>query len=168
MSKNLCKLISTLFVAGFSMIANAEAPSTVRLVQVQGDVMVNDGVKYQKASSGNQVKMGSKLVTAKNATVNMVYENGCVKTVKANTIITVGSQNECTTAIFKNEKTYVAAAAGDTVLQGTKQKGFWQQMASGKWVFIGLGGAALAYGISSTNSDSTDSIVVVSPAAPPV
>ena len=163
MKNKVSNLIAIFIATTFSATVCAESIPSVRLLQVQGNVMVNDGAKFQKATSGMQLKPGSKVVTAKDATVNMVYQNGCVKTVKSNTLITVGSSDECTTAMFKNEKTYVAAAAGDTTLQNTQEKGFWQQLTPGKWVFIGLGGAALAYGISGSSGGGSDSITVTSP-----
>jgi hypothetical protein len=166
MAKKMRSLFAILLTGSFSATVYAEDVPMVRLLQVQGNVMVNDGVKYQKVTSGMQVKLGTKIVTAKDATVDLVYPNGCIKTVKSNTLIAVGSNDECAAALFKNEKTYVTVAAGDKTLPDTQKKGFWQQLTPGKWAFIGLGGAAIAYGISEATDGDNDSITVVSPAAP--
>lgn len=104
---------SAVLVSQVVVAATVAAPA--KLTQVQGDVMVNNGTRFVKAVSGLELKPGAKIVTAKSSNVSLVYQNGCVKQLKQNTMHTVGTAEQCA-ANFSKERTYVAALGGDTVL----------------------------------------------------
>jgi hypothetical protein len=114
MSKHAVTILaaSVVFVSQVVVAATVAAP--VKLTQVQGDVMVNNGSRFVKAVSGVELKPGAKVVTAKSSNVSLVYQNGCVKQLKQNTMHTVGTAEQCAANIGK-ERTYVAAL-GDTSL----------------------------------------------------
>jgi hypothetical protein len=114
MSKHAVTILaaSVVFVSQVVVAATVAAP--VKLTQVQGDVMVNNGSRFVKAVSGVELKPGAKVVTAKSSNVSLVYQNGCVKQLKQNTMHTVGTAEQCAANIGK-ERTYVAAL-GDTDL----------------------------------------------------
>lgn len=114
--------ISKRMVGGLSLVmmaflSQATTAATVapaaKLTQVQGDVMVNNGTRFVKATPGAELKPGAKIVTAKGATVSLVYQNGCIKRMQPNSMLTVGSAVECT-AKSNGERVYVAQAIGDT------------------------------------------------------
>lgn len=101
-------------LGSFASVAFAEAPAPVaKLAQVEGRVMVNAGTNYVMAASGTQLQPGTKVATAKGASVAIVYNDGCVKQLKENSILTVGQATECTAKRI-NERVYVAEAIGDT------------------------------------------------------
>lgn len=101
---------SAILVSQGVVAATVAAP--VKLTQVQGDVMVNNGTRFVKAVSGAELKPGAKIVTAKSSNVSLIYQNGCVKQLKQNTMHTVGTAEQCAANAGK-EKTYVAALGGD-------------------------------------------------------
>lgn len=106
-------LTFTLF-CGFASIALAQPQAPVaKLAQVEGRVMVNTGTNYVMAASGTLLQPGTKVATTKGASVAIVYNDGCVKQVKENSILTVGQATECAAKRI-NERVYVAEAIGDT------------------------------------------------------
>jgi len=115
--------------------------STVKLSQVQGDVMVNNGNRFVKAAAGSELKPGAKIVTAKESSVTVVYQNGCVKKLQPNSMLTVGTAAECL-ANNANERVYVATAVGDTLNDAnadtSKKKGAGWFDNNGKWIAGGL------------------------------
>lgn len=112
MSKRVATLLAASAVLVSQVVVAAAVVAPVKLAQVQGDVMVNNGSRFVKAVSGTELKPGTKIVTAKSSNVSLVYQNGCVKQVKQNTMHTVGTAEQCAANIGK-ERTYVAAL-GDT------------------------------------------------------
>ncbi len=109
MTKRTVSVLAFSVLSALSLTVSAEqAPVAVKLSQVTGNVMVNDGTRFVKAASGVQVKPGTKVIAASDATLDLVYQNGCVKQVKANTMLTVGTQAECVAKI-SDERIYVAA-----------------------------------------------------------
>jgi len=92
----------------------ASVAEPVKLAQVQGDVMVNNGSRFVKAVSGLELKPGAKIVTAKSSNVSLIYQNGCVKELKQNTMHTVGTPEQCAANAGK-ERIYVAALGDSTV-----------------------------------------------------
>jgi len=115
MTKRTVSVLAFSVLSALSLTVSAEqAPVAVKLSQVTGNVMVNDGTRFVKAASGVQVKPGTKVIAASDATLDLVYQNGCVKQVKANTMMTVGTQAECVAKI-SDERIYVAAVGTNGV-----------------------------------------------------
>ena len=137
--------LGTLSLFGLlSAAAVAEtAPAPIKLSVVNGNVMVNNGKSFVKASPNAQVKPGTKIITNKNATANLVYKNGCVKQIKPNTILTVGTQNECVAGKFTDEKIHVAAITTDNISDAvedeSKRKSLGGQQYLGYFVLGGVG-----------------------------
>jgi hypothetical protein len=115
MSKRVVTLLSASAVLVSQVVVAATVAAPVKLTQVQGDVMVNNGSRFVKAVSGLELKPGAKIVTAKSSNVSLVYENGCVKQLKQNTMHTVGTAEQCAANIGK-ERTYVAALGDSGVV----------------------------------------------------
>ncbi len=170
MSNHMLNFVVAGLLAGSVVVANAEvADASGRLLQVQGKVLVNDGTRYTAAKSGAEVKTGAKIITSKDATVNLVYKNGCIKEVKANTMLVVGTPAECASKI-SNERTHVAAAAGEVTLNTANRSNAAWLFRDGRWVLVALGtGAVVA--VAATNSGDSNNpppLPPASPAAPPV
>lgn len=156
MTKRTLSVLTFSVLAVFSMAVSAEqAPVTVKLSQVTGNVMVNDGTRFVKASSGIQIKPGTKVITSKDSTLDLIYQNGCVKQVKANTMLTVGTQTECVAKI-SDERTYVAAAGTPNGLQK-------KSILTNPLVVTGLVATAIAVPVALTNSNSSNNNDPVSP-----
>ncbi len=120
MTKTLVKscllaLLTSFATASMADTVQVAKPAMIKLSAVSGDVLVNNGARYVKVSANTTVKPGTKIVTNKNSSANLVYANGCVKSVKANSILTVGNVQECVAGKFTNEKIHVAAINVDTV-----------------------------------------------------
>jgi hypothetical protein len=116
MSKVAVNLLAVSAIVVSQVAVAAAVATPVKLTQVQGDVMVNNGSRFVKATSGLELKPGAKIVTAKSSNVSLIYQNGCVKQLKQNTMHTVGTAEQCAANIGK-ERTYVAALGGDVPLQ---------------------------------------------------
>ena len=92
--------------------ASAAAPAQVKLAKLNGNVLVNTGVAYQRAVPEQVLKTGAKIITTQGASVSVRYEDGCVKALPQNTMLTIGAQSECMSNSFK-ERVYVAEAIGE-------------------------------------------------------
>ena len=150
MIRHTIKVLTLSVLALLSTAVRAEpAPAIVKLSQVTGNVMLNNGTKFVKAVSGAQVAPGTKVIASNNATVDLVYQNGCVKQVKANTMLTVSTQAECVAKI-SDERTYVAAAGNPS---GLPKK---TTIFSNPLVVTGLVVTAVAIPVALTNSSSSN------------
>jgi hypothetical protein len=136
MSKSLVTLLSASAVLLSQVAVAAPAVTTVKLTQVQGDVMVNNGTRFVKAVPGVEVKLGAKIVTAKSSNVSLVYQNGCIKELKQNTMHTVGTPEQCAASIGK-ERTFVAAVGDVPSVGGT----LVFDPVLGGWIFLVAGAA---------------------------
>ena len=142
-------------LAGFAGMVNAEvADGNARLLQVQGKVLVNDGVRYMQAKSGAEVKAGTKIITSKDATANLVYKNGCVKEVKANTMLVVSTPADCK-AMVSNERIHVAAVGEVTEQTANRSNAAWL-FRDGRWVLVALGTGAVIAVAASSGGDSNN------------
>ena len=150
MSNNMFKFLTGSVLALLSTAVIAETPAvTIKLSQVAGNVMLNDGTKFTKAVSGTVVKPGTKIIASNNAAVDLIYQNGCVKQVKANTMLTVGTQAECVAKI-SDERTYVAAAGNPSGLGGKTS------ILSNPLVVTGLVVTAIAVPVAIANSGDSN------------
>jgi|GEM_PF-1098226 len=142
--------MSAVLVSQAAVAASVATP--VKLAQVQGDVMVNNGSRFVKAVSGLELKPGAKIVTAKSSNVSLVYENGCVKELKQNTMHTVGTAEQCAANIGK-ERTYVAALGDVPPVVSTQSVRFDPLL--GVW---GVGLAGLGFdGLVGSNGNNSRS-----------
>ena len=156
MTKRTVSVLTFSILAAFSMAVSAEqAPATVKLSQVTGSVMVNDGTRFVKASSGIQIKPGTKVIASKDSTLDLIYQNGCVKQVKANTMLTVGTQAECVAKI-SDERIYVAAVGNQNNLG-------LRQFLANPLVIAGVVATAIAVPVALANSGSSNNNTPVSP-----
>lgn len=157
MTKRTVSVLTVSILAAFSMAVSAEqAPATVKLSQVTGNVMVNDGTRFVKAASGVQIKPGTKVIASKDSTLDLIYQNGCVKQVKANTMLTVGTQADCVAKI-SDERIYVAAVGNGNGL------GSQNRFLSNPLVIAGIVATAIAVPVALTNSGSNNNNNPVSP-----
>ena len=156
MTKRTVSVLTFSILAAFSMAVSAEqVPATVKLSQVTGNVMVNDGTRFVKASSGIQIKPGTKVIASKDSTLDLIYQNGCVKQVKANTMLTVGTQAECVAKI-SDERIYVAAVGNQNNLG-------LRRLLANPIVIAGVVATAIAVPVALTNSNSSNNNTPVSP-----
>lgn len=146
MTKRTVSVLTVSILAAFSMAVSAEqAPATVKLSQVTGNVMVNDGTRFVKAASGVQIKPGTKVIASKDSTLDIIYQNGCVKQVKANTMLTVGTQADCVAKI-SDERIYVAAVGNNGGL------GLQNRLLVNPLVIAGIVATAIAVPVAIRNS----------------
>lgn len=165
MINRMINVVAAGLLVGSAGLANAEvADGSARLLQVQGKVLINDGARYTPAKSGAEVKTGTKIITAKGATANLVYKNGCVKEVKTNTMLVVGTPAECASMI-SNERIHVAAAAGEVTLETANRSNAAWLFRDGRWVLVALGtGAVVA--VAATNGGDGSNPPPLPPATP--
>lgn len=156
-SKSLASLIAIAIGSALPLLASAEAPVVVaKLTKIEGNVMVNQGVNYGAAKPGMELKTGAKVVTTKNSSVAIVYNNGCIKQVKPNSILSVGPAAECTNNQIK-ERAYVAEAVGETATDAPPPAaGSFGVVGGLGWVAPASFGLVAAAGIAGSNNDNND------------
>lgn len=148
MTKRAVTFLAASAVLVSQVVIAAPAVAPVKLTQVQGDVMVNNGTRFVKAVPGLEIKPGAKIVTAKSSNASLVYQNGCVKELKQNTMHTVGSAEQCA-ASFSKERTYVAAVGDVKVIDGKK---YVFDTATGTWILATV--ALAVYGATDGDGGS--------------
>lgn len=95
------------------MAAAENTSSVVKLTQIKGRVIVNTGNSIQAAKSNALVPAGTKIITGNDGFVTLIYKDGCVKELKANSMLTVGDATDCIAGAPK-ERVYQAEAVGAT------------------------------------------------------
>jgi hypothetical protein len=96
------------FLVGVFSSASAETSDPVaKLYQIEGQVLVNTGTAYVAAQPGMEIKPGTKILTRKDSSVNVSYNDGCIKRLNENSMLTVNSATECTAGLAF-ERVYVA------------------------------------------------------------
>lgn len=142
--------------------ALAEAPAaTIKLARVEGNVMVNQGMNYTKAKSGTALRAGTKVITAKGASAAVLYQDGCIKQLKENSILTVGPATECA-AGKTSERVYLAEAIGDTMTDAPPVEagsmGAGGVVAGGGGISTGMivGGLVIAGGAIASSGHNSD------------
>ncbi len=166
MIKTALKLgaLSVLGLVSVSVLAET-APASIKLAMVTGNVMVNNGKSFVKAAPNAQLKPGTKIITNNNSSANLVYKNGCVKQIKPNTILTVGTQNECVAGKFTDEKIHVAAITDENISDATETQ--TESLGAGRYraffVLAGIaGGAWVIYELTDGDGGSNRRVVSIS------
>ena len=133
--------IGALCIAGQ---ASAKDAAMAQLSAVKGSVMVNQGGKMVPATAG-ALRAGDRVVAA-NGSARLAYADGCVVSLQANGMATIGAASPCATGAGLVSASQGAAAQSDT--------GMTALQLVGSIVAIGV----LAVGIAST-ADNEDEIV---------
>jgi hypothetical protein len=115
-----------------------------QLSAVKGSVMVNQGGKMVPATAG-ALRAGDRVVAA-NGSARLAYADGCVVSLQANGMATIGAASPCATGAGLVSASQGAAAQSET--------GMTALQLVGSIVAIGV----LAVGIAST-ADNEDEIV---------
>lgn len=71
--------------------AQAETSSVATLTQVGGKVMVNKGKGFVAAKSGMSLAENDRLITLDGSSASVVFADGCVNNVKANSVLAVSA-----------------------------------------------------------------------------
>ena len=141
--------------AAFCMgVGSASAAVVVASVaQVNGSALVNQGEQYQSAAVGTSLHEGSRLMTMEGSSITVKFQDGCVKELTQNQVMTVGAADSCTAATLttQGEGSYHAALA-----PGQAGLAFVGVAAA----VVVIGGAALDTG---SNNDSPDFLPPISP-----
>jgi hypothetical protein len=77
--------------------AQADTASVATLTQVGGKVMVNKGKGFVAAKSGMALAENDRLITLDASSASVVFADGCVNNVKANSVLAVSKAAGCKT-----------------------------------------------------------------------
>ena len=137
------------FCLGVGSASAADAVASVE--QVSGSALVNQGEHYQPVVAGTSLYEGSRLMTMEGGSMTVTFQDGCVKELAENQVMTVGAADSCTAATLttQGEGSYHAALP-------PAQAGLAFVGAAAAVVVIG--GAALDLG-----SDDRDPLPPISP-----
>ena len=132
--------IGALCIAGQ---ASAKDAAMAQLSAVKGSVMVNQGGKMVPATVG-ALRAGDRVVAA-DGSARLAYADGCVTTVSANGMATIGAASPCASGFGLVSASQGSAAQSDFGMTGLQL--------TGSIVAVGL----LAIGIAST-ADNEDEV----------
>lgn len=116
-TQNILYLI-TAMAAGFLLASPvfAQQPKTeitvkfnATVVEVKGEVLVNQGEKYVPAQQGMRVKNGDRIMVMKGGGARIKYDNSCTETAETFSIYDVDSLAACG-LIVPREQSYIALA----------------------------------------------------------
>ncbi len=99
--------------------AGTGKPASVRITQMRGRVMINQDGSYQVARNNQTIPPGAKIITGEDGMITMIYADGCVRDLRANSMFTVPTISECAGAA-PVERIYVAAPANGTPTSTTQ------------------------------------------------
>ncbi len=94
-------MIRTISVAcgiamGFALnAAYAESSNIATLTQVTGKVMVNKGKGFTMAKAGLGLADSDRLITLDDSSASVVFTDGCVNNVKANSVLAISKSAGC-------------------------------------------------------------------------
>lgn len=92
----------------------AAADRTILLASlgdINGKVLVNKGKGFVSAKPGMDVRPGDRIVTLDNASAKVVFNNGCVTSLKENSVLGVDGKGCDTKPLSSRSKDIVLAAA---------------------------------------------------------
>ncbi len=75
--------------------APAVKPGTVRIGEVRGRVVISFGTSYQAARANQVIPAGVKVITGEDSGLTLIYSDGCVRNLQANSMLTVPSLSGC-------------------------------------------------------------------------
>ncbi len=115
----LSSLLSASLLISPSLVSADQPIVIAKLTNLNGSVMVNDGVRYQPAKPGQTLPIGTKIMVPQGGKANLVFSNGCVKPIQQNSILTINSLNnvpsntkDCASS-FVQERAYQVATTGN-------------------------------------------------------
>jgi hypothetical protein len=91
------KLLTPAIIAA-SLLASSAALAADKetvLSSMQGQVMINQGQAYVQATESMLLYPGDRLMVMRGGSAQMQFANGCVQTLQANEIATVGTAESC-------------------------------------------------------------------------
>jgi len=88
------KVLVTLLAAATLVAGQAVAAGPVKVAAVKGDVTVMGSKGAIAARAGTALNAGDRIV-ARAGQADLRYGDGCLVTVKANAMVTIGSQSPC-------------------------------------------------------------------------
>lgn len=93
---NIVKLGMALASVGFIGTVQAEEPLVVASIgDINGRVMVYDGQKYGAAQPGMALEAGDRVITLKDASVNVNFAKGCVARLDSNAALAISGAEVC-------------------------------------------------------------------------
>ncbi|MEP5568710.1 MAG: hypothetical protein ABJN62_12795 [Halioglobus sp.] len=88
-------------IAGALAVASVPgfaADTQTVLTSMQAPVMVNQGEAYIDAQDSMMLNAGDRLMVMQGGSAQIQFANGCVQSIRANEIVTVGTADSCMTA----------------------------------------------------------------------
>jgi hypothetical protein len=83
----------------------SQQPTTAKITQIRGRVVVNTGNNYQIAKPNSVLPTGAKVLAVGESSATLVYQEGCSHEVKGNSQITIGGREICQ-GMAQNQRIY--------------------------------------------------------------
>jgi hypothetical protein len=83
----------------------SQQPTTAKITQIRGRVVVNNGNNYQIAKPNSVLPTGAKVLTMGDSSAIIVYQEGCSHEIKSNSQITIGGREICQ-GVAQNQRVY--------------------------------------------------------------
>jgi hypothetical protein len=131
---------------GLGISLEVQAAPVARLMQIEGSVLVNTGKDYLKAQTGMELSTGDRVLTLKDSSASMVYADHCTVQVSANSLFTLGKQDQCNQAAFERRGAGVIVPAEETgaVISATEAEVAVPAAAAGAGIIGDMSAATIA------------------------
>lgn len=152
---NIVKLGMALASVGFIGTVQAEEPLVVASIgDINGRVMVYDGQKYGAAQPGMALEAGDRVITLKDASVNVNFAKGCATRLDSNAALAISGAEVCAGGmVAQGSEPLMVAQAGS--LGGAGLVGFGGGLFGGALLPLAVVGGVVVVGgaIDSGSSD---------------
>lgn len=121
--------------------------------QPKGTVLINQGREYVGARAGQKLRAGDRIMTMDKSQVSVVYKNGCVDQLEANTRLTLRSEDECVAKLAQKsggQKAAGGTAAAAALAQGGSGAALF---GGGLGTFAVVGGGIVAGAVVVNNNN---------------
>jgi hypothetical protein len=137
--------------------AQAETSSVATLTQVGGKVMVNKGKGFVAAKSGMALAETDRLITLDGSSASVVFADGCVNNVKANSVLAVSAGCKAQAMSVNSSMPMRYAQTGGTQNDAGSGGGGGGSLLDTKTLGI-LGGAAIVGCLITCDNDDDNNI----------
>ncbi len=133
----------------------AVKPGTVRIGEVRGRVVISFGTSYQAARPNQVIPTGVKVITGEDSGITIIYTDGCVRNLQANSMLTVPLQSGCAVPVAP-QRQYVETPSGVSPAGAAASSSSFFSTASMTLLGAAIAGAALSGGGGSRENISPE------------
>lgn len=132
------------FALAFVLAASASAAyaddNVATVVDLKGDVKVNQGTEFLESSIGQRLKEGDRILVMEGGDAWIRFDDGCRQEIKAGSLVTVSDKSTCAGAIWHSQQ---IAPSGSGAVGG--DVGAYSTVNGVGWTWIGVATACFIW-----------------------